>query len=543
MKSDSVLITACISFLLIFVPLSAFSQDSLGIELLDSHSSLDYFQSVASFGQFLLVAANSSGLLVYDGSDPENLELLYSVTSIYPSEVLVQDERVLAFSEEYLVMYDFSNPFEPVELSRYQWNNGRFDLYMGHLRWIDDELLYLLGSRMYTFNISENNQISNPIQSDLPVYLFSMLVDEGMLYGNLSMYGGEQFYVFDIQDRLNPVELSLPDEFTLSPSALCSFGEYKVAVENDTVYLIDFSPIEETHILDAYFLEAETYLRDTQIVNGLVMVRGDTTLYFFDINANSELVLVTTCDYPLAWMRPGITHNGYHIRPFDTHGLSIIDLNDMQNIPEAFTYKPMNNIFSYERFNDLLILTGVWDDPYRFLDFSQNSEFPEIGNYYPTGFQVGSRVLVENDVAAFLIDGPSEDGGEDYEYRLVEYNEDNPREPIERGVLSCSHSRMHMIDEYAFSIGFNEQAGLLLEAFSLSDLDNPALLAQYELPNSWYPFLFDGYKLYLMNGEYPMRNISLYNLSDPLNVELIDSAQFNFDHFISFPRLIVDDKF
>jgi hypothetical protein len=97
--------------------------DVLNISNLSSPSLLKIYQmgnphGLAKDGNLLFICDGNNGFKIYNASDPLNLQLIRTITSLEPTDVILQNKTALVIAKDGLYQFDYSNQNNIVQLSK-----------------------------------------------------------------------------------------------------------------------------------------------------------------------------------------------------------------------------------------------------------------------------------------------------------------------------------------------------------------------------------------------------------------------------------------
>jgi hypothetical protein len=97
--------------------------DVLNISNLSSPSLLKIYQmgnphGLAKDGNLLFICDGNNGFKIYNASDPLNLQLIRTISSLEPTDVILQNKTALVIAKDGLYQFDYSNQNNIVQLSK-----------------------------------------------------------------------------------------------------------------------------------------------------------------------------------------------------------------------------------------------------------------------------------------------------------------------------------------------------------------------------------------------------------------------------------------
>ena len=503
------------------------AQDSLGIEMLDSRSSLDAFLDVATIGDYLLVAAGISGLLVVSDADGDNpqIEVQLGENREFLNTVLVQGNKVLTCGEDFTI-YNFTTPLNPYQLGRA--SAAAFPS-NDNIIWHDSLLIVQsFGIQIFQQYSDASRRLLSSIQfrEGNGRYIVKLaLWDNKIFVVHNEIDVGTNIYAWDISNPEEPEEIIMPDQFDIEgvPLEMIIDDGIMFVTHDSTLSIIDVNTPESAELLTTWSVEGNRVLRWPVVKDDHLFLRSylPHTLLSLEFDENYDITLADSLRINWGgnlWLDEDII-----FWAAGADGLISVDIESPDNLAEPVEWDIVDRYRSGAKIGTSLLINNGEHGPYVFNN-RLPEELPLIGTFLPEG-QLEGNVLTSGDDLAVVSwwDGEN-DNPLGYSTQIITASEDDPSQQVLRGIIpSNAYLFSDPFEDYIYSIG-GETDSFFLEIHDISDLDNPVLSGTTEFVDASYITYIQRYNEYLYVGILQEMNdqINIYSLENPEEPELVN---------------------
>jgi hypothetical protein len=459
------------------------TNSSVGLHLIDITDPHEPFK-IKSFPQssirqmslndhYLYAAKGWYGYSVFDITDPEQLEEIYSNEDRYTYDIEVINHIACLVQSDTTSIADFSNPANPVTLGKLAMVNVSrcmFDM--------ENERLFVGGYELYLVDISQHDNPQIISVAGVPD-LTSDLTIRNKTSVTVMSEGGDGARVFTIDSTGN---LVLADHL---PSIGYTMG---ITTYQDYVYLANnFNGIGLVNISDP---QSPVYLRSIQTGNRVTHLEvRDQLLYcssdgliIYDLSDPGNPVELSYTPLPNSTERFKIKGDRVYLAA-RTNGLVIIDISDPENPTILGQLDTPGSAMDLDVHDDRVYLAD-WRSGLRMIDISDVSQPTEIA-FIDTTWVTPIRSVMVFDQFAWI-------GSTNFGIRIVDISD--PSNPFIVNNLNTSRGLEFQADErYVYvSAGFN---GFYI--FDRKDPANPEQLGYFDSPGDVYAASLNGDNIFL----------------------------------------------
>ncbi|MDP8205839.1 MAG: T9SS type A sorting domain-containing protein [Candidatus Electryonea clarkiae] len=535
-----------------------YAQDSLGTSLLDGLQSIDNFYDVALAGDYALIAAGSSGLLVvYDpAGEPEIVAQVGERIEIV-STVKIQGDRALT-TGSYLTYYDISNPTDPEII--WQIDNNT-ELYNEWSVWKDN---LIVNDGMYEIIIREINDesqseelssISKRDDNQFGYRLSCQIKDNYLIAVCDIEYYHPTFRVWNLTDPENPeqiVSTVMEEMDSIDPFEINVNGELMVLGTYETIYFFNIESLESPELFSRITISGfgsshnEMNFLDDRVFVFTNYNRHIKSISLEDLN-NPEIseTLVRGCGGECGF---DVTTSTLVFADF--FGLQSCDITDPDNFGEICRFEPFERWYGLRNLGDLLIMSyGFYEREYMRFDFSGRNELENIGSFNPEreGFDHYGINPYKDDILVFQwSDWNNDDGGFetlDYQFQLATIDPNDNLDIVFRGELPALDDWLAIYsDEAIYEAGQDtSHRHPYLKIWDITDLDAPVMTNVLNIDGDIIarPMVYEDYLYLLIDYEAMDRSLAIYSLDNPFAPEIL--VDMTLDPWYLRESIIIED--
>ena len=415
--------TICLFAVLIFMS-GLYAQPEFDFETIGEYlSDWDSVKDIAVNGDFAYMAMGTSGMYVYDVSDPVNPRFI--------SRILINESKVQAIdlhgdyaclgaiseagldNSSFLVV-DISDPLNLNLVSEVELEG----LYMNKIR-IEGEYAYIGATNLYAIDISNVEEPEITVNFEIPDrYVHDFHIQEDRLYLTTDLDGDfrrgtASLRIFDIS---NPGELQVIGVFD-SDGVDCDLF-YGIAIKDefaiitgwgDGLHLLDISDMENINLVNS--VEMGRDLDRVKIFDDTAYIAdsGERTVHLFDVSDPGNPRFIRSYDVGESSVLKFVVTENLMYMPQQSHGYCLFDVSEPDNPELELLFRGIR-IESVELSGDMAYITswGRFGSPRGIasIDISNPMQPVFLGcylgeeSYWPA-------INVRGDIAAACYDGNS----------------------------------------------------------------------------------------------------------------------------------------
>ncbi len=458
----------------------------------------------------LIFAGCGGAVLIIDGSDPANLQL---ITDTLRTEGLVND---MAYDEETERLYfacnnggfeiwNVQNPYQPFKCSNLTVTYFDVPFPVEHVQ-IRDNLAVVecAAGRVQSINVADPY---NPFRQDLvgsmgnPSNNISVEPEE---YVHTTGYNGYYRYYMDASGNFS----SAGSKFFYFGGAYAVYGTHDLAFVgyNNAMVILDLN----SYLFDALSDVDVGGISYIEVRNNLAYITNSNGLNIWDVSNPSNPVWLSTT--PLNYVSNDfkIAGNFIYIAEWD-YGFDIIDISDPANPFIVSNYDTFSRTWEVITDGNYTYLSRQ-DDGVIIVDIS-NIDYPVlVGQYDTPGMAFDTKVKDDN---IYVADGTSG-------FRIADVS--NPENPVE--LSSVSGFRVVHLEVAGNYVYVGESVPNLpdnLRIFDLSDPTNPLQISILSIPGSIHSIIYKDNYLFIACDDEGFR---IVNVSDPYNPVIVSYIDY-----------------
>ncbi len=541
------LVCGIMPVLLLLLAPAAFSQDSLGISIIRGQQTYNYFNDVAVLGDYLAVAAGTSGLLIIEEDDGEftvvnQLQTLGENIGV----IEVSGDIALTMGTTAMMLYSIEDPLHPVQTASYAYSDmfyrfSNADIYQVRKICLMDTVLIKEESRGIIFcSITDQHApalldsfyFDPGIYSIQQVEITPSLVAVSICADTL---GNLDFALLDYSNPLAVQAVELPEDFDRQVENF-DINDGRLLVKREqTLSLYNLANPNEIQLLDEWTADSVDSLGSITLLDDYVLARFSGS-YFrqFDIS-NDELEPLYTLpadDFLGPWRHKSDNHAWFAGAQY---GLLSYDLQAEAPGIIAGKYDPVYDLRTPVLLGETIVI-GSSSDSLRFYRHSNADELTLLGTWLPEG-AIGARVRSVGDEQALIqFTYPHHGPASTFTVQVITPNPDAElgvdfRDTLQTPVLQFFETYDDVLVGYDNLYDYDEEASHFC-FYDMSDPDNLSLLNTVRMDFHVFniPVCYNNH-LYLTSSQGIGTRFRIVDFSDPSTPEVVlDEAADDWAH-------------